>query len=98
MNNEELIKKVKAIIEKDIINENSVTKLFSNDVITAAYQRMSASVKDIIENEEDPVVLSEVLKSFLEITAMIDNKDNQKQQILLKAFEQLNKYEQSRYY
>lgn len=98
MSNSDIVKQIKQYFEKEALNENSPTKLFSNDVINLAYQKLSASMKDLLENEEDPAVLSELLKSFLEVTEMIDNKDNQKHQVLIKLFEQLNKYEQSRYY
>ena len=43
-------------------------------------------------------VIAELLKSFLETTDMIEKKGLQRQQVLIKLFEQLNKYEQSRYY
>lgn len=96
--NEELIKQVKALLEKNAVEQNSAVKMFSEDVITSAYQKMSASVTDMIENEEDPMVLAEILKSFLEVTKMVNEKDLNRQQVLIKLFEQLNKYEQSRYY
>lgn len=98
MSNEELIKQVKALLEKNAVEQNSAVKMFSEDVITSAYQKISASVTDMIENEEDPMVLAEILKSFLEVTKMVNEKDLNRQQVLIKLFEQLNKYEQSRYY
>lgn len=98
MSNEELIKQVKTLLEKNAVEQNSAVKQFSDDVITTAYQKISAGVTDMIENEEDPMTLAEILKSFLEITKMVNEKDLNKQQVLIKLFEQLNKYEQSRYY
>lgn len=98
MDTTELIKKVKDILEKEAIKENDAVNTFSNDVITFAYQKLSNNIQDIMQTEEDPMVISEMLKSYLETTKLINEKDLQKQQVLLKLFEQLNKYEQSRYY
>lgn len=96
--NEALIKQIKEFFEKEAINkENHITQ-FSNDVVSLAYQKMSANIQDLIQNEEDPLVIAELLKNYLDVTKMVDEKGLQKQQVLLKLFEQLNKYEQSRYY
>ena len=94
----DLIKQIKQFFEEEAINKENVVQQFSNDVVALAYQKMSASVTDMIQNEEDPLVISEILKNFLEVTKMIDEKGLQRQQVLLKLFEQLTKYEQSRYY
>lgn len=96
--NEELIKQIKQFFETEALKENDTVKLFSKDVISTAYQKLSANIQDAIQNEEDPVVISEILQSFLNVTKMVDEQGLQKQQLLLKLFEQLNKYEQSRYY
>lgn len=94
----ELIKQIKEFFEEETINKENITKQFSNDVIALAYQKMSANVQDMIQNEEDPLVIAEVLKNYLEVTKMVDENGLQRQQVLLKLFEQLTKYEQSRYY
>ena len=94
----DLIKQIKQFFEEEAINKENVVQQFSNDVVALAYQKMSASVTDMIQNEEDPLVIAEILKNFLEVTKMIDEKGLQRQQVLLKLFEQLTKYEQSRYY
>lgn len=94
----DLIKQIKQFFEDEAINKENVVQQFSNDVVALAYQKMSASVTDMIQNEEDPLVIAEILKNFLEVTKMIDEKGLQRQQVLLKLFEQLTKYEQSRYY
>lgn len=96
--NAELIKQVKQILNSTLVEQNSATALFSNDVINLAYQKISANLKDIIQQEEDPMVLSELLQNFLQITKLIEERDLPKQQLLLKFYEQLAKYEQSRYY
>ena len=93
-----LVKQIKKYFEEESLNKQNVTKQFSNDVITLGYQKLSASMTDLLEAEEDPAVLSELLKSFVEVTSLVENKDLPRQQMLLKLFEQLNKYEQSRYY
>ena len=94
----DLIKQIKQFFEEEAINKENVVQQFSNDVVALAYQKMSASVTDMIQNEEDPLVIAEILKNFLEVTKMIDEKGLQRQQVLLKLFEQLTKYEQSRYF
>lgn len=94
----DLIKQIKQFFEEEAINKENIVQQFSNDVVALAYQKMSASVTDMIQNEEDPLVIAEILKNFLEVTKMIDEKGLQRQQVLLKLFEQLTKYEQSRYY
>lgn len=98
MSNDELIKQIKKFFEDEAIRRDNPVNKFSDDVINLAYQKISANLQDIIQNEEDPAVLAELLKSFLDVSQMIDNKGLQRQQTLLKLFEQLNKYEQSRYY
>ena len=98
MNNEELIKKIRKFFEEESINKSNNLKVFSDDVVTMAYQKMTANIQDLIQSEEDPMVISELLKNYIEITKLIDEKDLPRQQMLLKLFEQLNKYEQSRYF
>ena len=63
MSNEELVKKIKDFFEAETINKNDAVAQFSNDVINQAYQKIQANIQDVIQNEEDPVVLSEVLQS-----------------------------------
>ncbi len=98
MNNDQLIKQIKSFFEKENQEENKDLKHFSDDVVNAAFKKMSENVTTLIENEEDPLLIAEMLKSYLEITKMVDERGLQKQQFLLKLFEQLTKYEQSRYY
>ena len=98
MNNEEMMKQIRDFFEKEALRKNDAVSQFSDSVINLAYQKLSAGVEDILQNEEDPMVIAELLKSFLETTDMIEKKGLQKQQVLIKLFEQLNKYEQSRYY
>lgn len=98
MNNEEMMKQIRDFFEKEALRKNDAVSQFSDSVINLAYQKLSAGVEDILQNEEDPMVIAELLKSFLETTDMIEKKGLQRQQVLIKLFEQLNKYEQSRYY
>lgn len=98
MNNEEMMKQIRDFFEKEALRKNDAVSQFSDNVINLAYQKLSAGVEDILQNEEDPMVIAELLKSFLETTDMIEKKGLQRQQVLIKLFEQLNKYEQSRYY
>lgn len=98
MNNEEMMKQIRDFFEKEALRKNDAVSQFSDNVINLAYQKLSAGIEDILQNEEDPMVIAELLKSFLETTDMIEKKGLQKQQVLIKLFEQLNKYEQSRYY
>lgn len=98
MNNDQLIKQIKSFFEKENQEENKDLKHFSDDVVNIAFKKMSENVTTLIENEEDPLLIAEMLKSYLEITKMVDERGLQKQQFLLKLFEQLTKYEQSRYY
>lgn len=98
MSNEDLIKQIKSFFEEENLKKNNVINKFSDDVIQLAYQKLSAGMQDMLENEEDPMVISELLQNFLDVTKKIDEKGLQRQQVLIKLFEQLNKYEQSRYY
>lgn len=98
MSNEDLIKQIKSFFEEENLKKNNVINQFSDDVIQLAYQKLSAGIQDMLVNEEDPMVISELLQNFLDVTKKIDEKGLQRQQILIKLFEQLNKYEQSRYY
>lgn len=97
-NNDELIKKIKDFFAEESLKDRTLEKEFSNNVITTAYQRISENITEMIQNEEDPLVLSELLKQYLEITKLVDERGLARQQYLLKLFEQLTKYEQSRYY
>lgn len=94
----DLIKKVKQLLQEELVERNDIVKQFSDDVISLAYQKISANAQDMIQAEDDPVVLGEILKNYLEVTKLINDKDSYKHQLLIKYFEQLNKYEQSRYY
>lgn len=96
--NEDLVKQIKQFFEQEVLNKESPVNKFSKDVIDLAYQKLSANVSDMIQNEEDPMVISEILQNFLNVSKMIDEKGLQRQQMLIKLFEQLNKYEQSRYF
>lgn len=98
MSNEDLIKQIKSFFEEENLKKNNVINKFSDDVIQLAYQKLSAGMQDMLANEEDPMVISELLQNFLDVTKKIDEKGLQRQQVLIKLFEQLNKYEQSRYY
>lgn len=94
----DIVKQIKEFFETEALNKDSAVNTFSNDVINLAYQKLSANIQDAIQNEEDPFVIAEMLKNFLEITKMVDEKGLQRKQMLIKLFEQLNKYEQSRYF
>lgn len=96
--NAELIKKIKEFFNNEISEQNDAATVFSNDVINLAYQKISANLQDIIQSEDDPMVLSELLQNFLQVTKLVDERNLPKQQIMLKFFEQLTKYEQSRYH
>lgn len=98
MDNNDLIKKIKEFFEEENLNQNNNVTKFSNDVIASAYQKITDNLTDMITTEEDPMVIGELLKNYLEVTKMVDEKGLAKQQLLLKLFEQLNKYEQNRYY
>lgn len=98
MSNEDLIKQIKSFFEEENLKKNNVINKFSDDVIQLAYQKLSAGMQDMLVNEEDPMVISELLQNFLDVTKKIDEKGLQRQQVLIKLFKQLNKYEQSRYY
>lgn len=96
MDNNDLIKKIKTFFEKEA-NRDKTLDTFSNDVIDLAYQKLQNNFKDVIQTEEDPMVIMELLKNYLEVTKLVNEKDLPKQQYLLKLFEQLSKYEQNRY-
>ena len=96
--NAELVEKIKDFFKQENIEKNDPTTQFSNDVINLAYQKLSANLTDVIQNEEDPMVINEILQNFLNVTKMVDERGLTRQQFLLKLFEQLTKYEQSRYH
>lgn len=98
MDNQELLNKIKEFFEQESLRKTDIVNQFSEDVIKTAYQKLSANLTDIIQNEEDPMVISELLQNFLNVTKMVNEKDLSKQQIMLKFFEQLSKYEQNRYF
>lgn len=98
MDNQELLNKIKEFFEQESLRKADIVNQFSEDVIKTAYQKLSANLTDIIQNEEDPMVISELLQNFLNVTKMVNEKDLSKQQIMLKFFEQLSKYEQNRYF
>ena len=101
MNNMEtpdIINKIKEYFNEENIKKQNIVKQFSDDVVTVAYQKISESLTDQIQQEDDPLILIELLGRYLEISKMIDERGLARQQVLLKLFEQLNKYEQSRYY
>ena len=98
MDNQELLNKIKEFFEQESLRKTDIVNQFSEDVIKIAYQKLSVNLTDIIQNEEDPMVISELLQNFLNVTKMVNEKDLSKQQIMLKFFEQLSKYEQNRYF
>lgn len=98
MDNQELLNKIKEFFEQESLRKTDIVNQFSEDVIKTAYQKLSANLTDIIQDEEDPMVISELLQNFLNVTKMVNEKDLSKQQIMLKFFEQLSKYEQNRYF
>nr|CAI9751471.1 hypothetical protein DGKKSRWO_DGKKSRWO_CDS_0180 [uncultured phage]CAI9752358.1 hypothetical protein CVNMHQAP_CVNMHQAP_CDS_0181 [uncultured phage] len=98
MSNQDIINEIKKYFEEETLKKENIVNQFSNDVITAAYQKLSANLTDIIQQEEDPMVISELLQNFLNVTKMIDEKGLSRQQVLIKLFDQLTKYEQSRYF
>ena len=96
--NENLIKDIKLYFEKALDKQNNMNNIFSDDVVMLAYNKISENIQDVISSEEDPLVLTEILKNYLELTKIINDKDIQKQQVMLKFFDQLVKYDQSRYF
>lgn len=94
---DQLIRQIKKFFEEETVRKNDPLKLFSDDVITLACQKVSDNFRSAIENEEDPMVIAEMLKNYLEIDEMVSERGLSRQQVLIKLFEQLNKYEQSRY-
>lgn len=96
--NENLIKDIKLYFEKELDKQNNINNIFSDDVVMLAYNKISENIQDVISSEEDPLVLTEILKNYLELTKIINDKDIQKQQVMLKFFDQLVKYDQSRYF
>lgn len=96
MTNHELLTNIKAMIETEIVSkQNDPNKIFSDDVITLAYQKLSAGMTDLIQNESDPLLVNDLLQQFLTTSKMIDERNSSSKQFLLKAFEQLSKYEKS---
>lgn len=98
METSDIVNKIKEYFNEENIKKQNIVKQFSDDVVTVAYQKISESLTDQIQQEDDPLILIELLGRYLEISKMIDERGLARQQVLLKLFEQLNKYEQSRYY
>lgn len=98
MNNIEVLEKIKKLFDEELISKNDPLEKFSEDVINLAYQKLSANIMDLISNEEDPMVINEILQNFLSVTKSIDERGLSKKQLILKYFEQISKYEQSKYY
>lgn len=98
METSDIINKIKEYFNEENIKKQNIVKQFSDDVVTVAYQKISENLTDQIQQEDDPLILIELLGRYLEISKMIDERGLARQQVLLKLFEQLNKYEQSRYY
>lgn len=98
MENRELLNQIKDFFEKELKEQSNDSKIFADDVINLAYQKISAGLTDMIQAEEDPLVINEMLQQFLSTTKMVDERGLSKKQLLLKFFEQLSKYEQSKYY
>lgn len=90
--NTALIDKIKKYFEEEQQNREDITTQFSDEVIKLAYQKMTAGLTDIFQEEEDPMVIGEMLNNYLNVTKMIDERGLARQQFLLKLFEQLNKY------
>lgn len=101
MNNNDIqttIQNIRKFFEVEVIDKNDNLTKFSEDVITTAYQKLCQSLEDVIQNEDDPMVINELLSSFLNTEKMINDRNINKNQLLLKLLDQLTKYEQSRYY
>lgn len=101
MNNNDIqttIQNIRKFFEIEVINKDDNLTKFSEDVITTAYQKLCQSLEDVIQNEDDPMVINELLSSFLNTEKMINDRNINKNQLLLKLLDQLTKYEQSRYY
>lgn len=92
------IQNIRKFFEVEVINKNDNLTKFSEDVITTAYQKLCQSLEDVVQNEDDPMVINELLSSFLNTEKMINDRNINKNQLLLKLLDQLTKYEQSRYY
>lgn len=98
MDNIEVLERIKKFFDDEMVSKSNPLDKFSEDVINLAYQKLSANITDLIQNEEDPMVISEILQNFLNVTKMVDERGLSKKQLLLKYFEQISKYEQSKYY
>lgn len=96
--NKDIIKQIKKFFKEETVNKNSDVKKFSDNVIKTAYEKLSTNLIAMIQAEEDPIVLSELLMNYLQVSKAVDECGLQRQQLLLKLFEQLTKYEQNRYY
>lgn len=93
-----LIKEVQTTLVQSAVKDSQATKEFSDDLIDYAFDKLTRNIKSMIEEEEDPLVINEVLKGYVELTTSINDRDVRRQQQILKLHEQLVKYEQSRYW
>ena len=83
-------------MKKKLLNKK-ISLLNSLMIINTAYQKLSNNLMDTIQQEEDPLILAELLKQYIFISDLVENKGSERQKTLLKMFEQLTKYEASRY-
>ena len=97
MTNKEFLEEIKKYFEKEFKNDQNIVDKFSNIVIDSAYEKLSNNLSNMIKNEEDPIIISELLQKYLDVSKAINEKDLSKKQIAIKMFEQLLKYEQSKY-
>ena len=97
MTNKEFLEEIKKYFEKEFKDDQNIVDKFSNIVIDSAYEKLSNNLSNMIKNEEDPIIISELLQKYLDVSKAINEKDLSKKQIAIKMFEQLLKYEQSKY-
>lgn len=93
-----LVKQIKQFFEEEMSRKKTPSAQFSDEVVQLAQQKMTEGFKNLLEEETDPMVLAEVLKGYLETDKLISERGIARETLLLKLFEQMNKYEQSRYY
>ena len=78
MNNNDIqttIQNIRKFFEIEVINKDDNLTKFSEDVITTAYQKLCQSLEDVIQNEDDPMVINELLSSFLNTEKMINDRN-----------------------
>lgn len=95
---DDIIKDIKQFFAKDMEKSADMHSEFSDEVIKFAYNKLADSVKSIVEDEEDPLIIAAALEEYLKITKLINDKDVNRNNTLLRLFEQLNKYEQAKFY